>query len=293
MLTSWLQPTLEQWWQLHQQQRLHHALLIAGPAGVGKAALVQAIAQRLLCQSANAPCGQCKSCHLFSAGHHPDFLQLTVENSIGVDAVREIAGFFQQSAQQGGVKLVSVPQAHKMTEAAANALLKTLEEPGNGYFLLLQTDHPQRLLPTILSRCQQWSIATPPLAEAKRFVQDQTQEHIPAELFTLSSGAPFLVYDWWRQGQVPLILDGLALLRDMLQHPALITNKVQKLESLPLLPELIRFVLLERLAHAEDGQHFQAIERFDQWSRDCALILGQNKTIALAALIYDLAKYTR
>lgn len=293
MLTSWLQPTLEQWWQLYQQQRLHHALLLAGPAGVGKAALVQAIAQRLLCQHANAPCGQCKSCHLFVAGHHPDFLQLTVENSIGVDAVREIAVFFQQSAQQGGVKLVSVPQAHKMTEAASNALLKTLEEPGNGCFLLLQTDHPQRLLPTILSRCQQWSIATPPLAEAKRFVQEQTQEQIPAELFTLSSGAPFLVYDWWRQGQVPLILDGLALLRDMLQHPAQITNKVPKLESLPLLPELIRFVLLERLAHAEDGQHFQAIERFDQWCRDCALILGQNKTIALAALMFDLAKYTR
>ncbi|HAT42915.1 MAG TPA: DNA polymerase III subunit delta' [Rheinheimera sp.] len=293
MLTSWLQPTLEQWWHLHQQQRLHHALLVAGPAGIGKAALIQALAHRLLCQSANAPCGQCKSCHLFLAGHHPDFLQLTVENSIGVDAVREIAVFFQQSAQQGGVKLVSVPQAHKMTEAASNALLKTLEEPGNGCFLLLQTDHPQRLLPTILSRCQQWSIAAPSLPEAKQFLRLQTNENLPAELLTLSAGAPYLVYDWWRQGQVPLILDGLALLRDMLQHPAQITNKVTKLESLPLLPELIRFVLFERLAHAQQGLQFEAIERFDQWCRDCALILGQNKSIALAALMYDLAKFTR
>jgi DNA polymerase-3 subunit delta' len=278
---------------LHQQQRLHHALLVAGPAGVGKAALIQALAQRLLCQSANAPCGYCKSCHLFVAGHHPDFLQLTVESSIGVDAVREISVFFQQSAQQGGVKLVSVPQAHKMTEAASNALLKTLEEPGNGCFLLLQTDHPQRLLPTILSRCQQWSIAAPSLADAKQFLQQQTHENLPTELLTLSAGAPYLVYDWWRQGQVPLIMDGLALIRELLQHPAQMTNKVQKLDALPLLPEIIRFVLLERLAHAGETLRFQAIERFDQWCRDYALILGQNKTIALAALMYDLAKFTR
>lgn len=293
MLTSWLQPTLEQWWQLYLQQRLHHALLLAGPAGIGKAVLIQALAQRMLCQASNAPCGQCKSCHLFQAGHHPDFLQLNVDNSIGVDAVREVAVFFQQSAQQGGVKLVSVPYAHKMTEAASNALLKTLEEPGNGCFLLLQTDHPQRLLPTIISRCQQWPLATPSNEDALAFLALQTNEQLPSELLVLSSGAPYVVYDWWRQGQIPLILDGLALLRNMLGQPAQITSKVQKLESLPMLPELIRFVLLERLAHAEDVQRFQAIERFDQWCRDCALILGQNKTIALTALMYDLAKYTR
>lgn len=293
MQLTWLQAPLEQLWQLRVHDKLHHALLFTGVAGVGKGWLVQQLVQRLLCQRPEqAPCGQCKSCLLLASGHHPDFLALQVDSSIGVDTIRQVSSFFQQSSQQGGAKIVAIPAAHKMTEAAANALLKTLEEPGQQCYLLLQTDHPQRLLPTILSRCQAWPIATPSRAQSQQFLLEHTAQSLPAFLLELCSGAPLRVLELWREGQVPLLMDGRDLLLQLLISPTGAATKVAKLEQLPLLAELIRLVVLERFSVANDHQ-FAVLERYNQWNRDCALILGQNKTIALAALVADLAKYTR
>lgn len=294
MLIPWFDQPLQQLWQLGQVGRLHHALLFTGTRGIGKEWLAQQLSERLLCQQpAQAPCGQCKSCLLMRAGHHPDFLKLSSDSSIGVDAVREVSVFFQQSSQQGGAKVVSLPQAHKMTEAASNALLKTLEEPGQQCFLMLQTDHPDRLLPTILSRCQVWALPTPSVAQATSFLYEHTRETIPEFALPLCSGAPLQVLEYWRQGQLPLMADGLLLLQQMLQQPALIAAKLSKIENLPMLSEMIRLVLLDALSHAAPEFQCAALERYQQWVRDCAVILGQNKTVALAALLADLAKFTR
>lgn len=294
MLIPWFELPLQQLWQLGLAGRLHHALLFTGTRGIGKAWLAQQLSERLLCQqAAQAPCGQCKSCLLMRAGHHPDFLKLSSDSSIGVDAVREISVFFQQSSQQGGAKVVSLPQAHKMTEAASNALLKTLEEPGQNCFLLLQTDHPERLLPTILSRCQIWALPTPAPETATHFLQQHTSEVIPAFVLPLCSGAPLQVLELWRQGQLPLMADGMLLLQQMLQQPSLITTKLSKVENLPMLSEMIRLVVLQSMTTAAPEFQCVALERYQQWVRDCAVILGQNKTVALAALLTDLAKFLR
>lgn len=294
MLIPWFSQPLQQLWQLGQAGRLHHALLFTGTRGIGKGWLAQQLAERLLCHHPSiAPCGLCKSCLLMNAGHHPDFLKLTSDSSIGVDAVRDISLFFQQFSQQGGAKVVSIADAHKMTEAASNALLKTLEEPGQNCFLLLQTDHPDRLLPTILSRCQVWALPTPTTEQSLMFLQQQTQERLPEFALPLCSGAPLQVLDLWRQGQLPLMADGLVLLQQMLKQPALIATKLAKIEQLPMLNELIRLVLLQALATAAPEYQCAALERYQQWGRDCATILGQNKTVALAALLADLAKYMR
>lgn len=148
--------------QLEQQigeGRLPHALMISGPQGVGKAHLAQVLAQRLLCQAprAGSACGKCHSCGLLRAGTHPDLHQLTPEEpgkAIKIDAVRDLTQRLVGHAQQSGYKLVVLEPAEAMNSNAANALLKTLEEPADATLLILVSHKPASVLPTIRSRCQ-------------------------------------------------------------------------------------------------------------------------------------------
>ena len=143
------------------QARLPHALLISGGKGVGKKYLADWLAQLLLCQSpirqnevkAQA-CGQCKHCLLMNSGTFPDIKSLETNDSIGVDDIRAITRFLETTAQIGQSKVVVIQQIERMTVSAANALLKTLEEPNVGNVLILSTDNIDLLLPTIVSRCQ-------------------------------------------------------------------------------------------------------------------------------------------
>ncbi|PVZ87967.1 DNA polymerase III subunit delta' [Serratia sp. S1B] len=146
--------------------RGHHALLLHAAPGNGDAALLYALSRWLICQQRNGDksCGECHSCRLMLAGHHPDYHVLTPEkgkSSLGIEPIRQVIETLYSHAQQGGAKVVWLPQAELLTEAAANALLKTLEEPpGKTYFLLGCRD-PSRLLATLRSRCFYWHLASP------------------------------------------------------------------------------------------------------------------------------------
>ncbi|WP_415906809.1 DNA polymerase III subunit delta' [Neptuniibacter sp. QD72_48] len=145
--------------QLHDQNRLPHALLIHGMPGIGKAAFATAFAQSLLCQSPvqGRACGHCKSCDLNAAGSHPDLFILSPEEEgkqLKVDQVRGLGEFIYSTAQQGGYRAVVVDPADAMNIASANALLKMLEEPGADTIILLVTSKMGQVLPTIKSRCQ-------------------------------------------------------------------------------------------------------------------------------------------
>ncbi|WP_143871728.1 DNA polymerase III subunit delta' [Catenovulum sediminis] len=163
----WLKNIQKSLLQQFLQGRLHHAILLTAPEGFGKRVLVNQLAQAFLCLSAeNKPCGSCKSCHLFTQQSHPDFMLVEDDNSktIGVDLIRKLVNKSQQKSQMHGAHVFFLPDCHKMTEASANALLKTLEEPGQNKFIILTTPHPSRLLATIKSRTQEYTIK-PPSAE--------------------------------------------------------------------------------------------------------------------------------
>ncbi|MDF5922292.1 DNA polymerase III subunit delta' [Pseudomonas aeruginosa] len=140
--------------------------MLYGPVGIGKRALAEHWAAQLLCQrpAAAGACGECKACQLLAAGTHPDYFVLEPEEAekpIRVDQVRDLVGFVVQTAQLGGRKVVLLEPAEAMNVNAANALLKSLEEPSGDTVLLLISHQPSRLLPTIKSRCVQQACPLP------------------------------------------------------------------------------------------------------------------------------------
>lgn len=179
------------------EARLPHALLFAGPEGLGKRHLATTLAASLLCEqrtSDGLPCGECNACHLFALGNHPDYLHLRPEEekrTIGVDQIRDLASFFSLKSHYGTHKVVVLEPADVMTGAAANALLKTLEEPTPGSFLVLCSDQPASLLATIRSRCQKQLFSPVAEVNAVPWLEQQLHDRPQAQLlFALSGGLP-------------------------------------------------------------------------------------------------------
>lgn len=137
--------------------RVAHAYLFHGPEGVGKSTLARIFAMAYFCGQEQADaCGECADCQRFMQGNNPDYREITASGStIKIDQVREIQREAQFKSYGGKGKIYLLSQAEKLTPEAANCLLKVLEEPPPGTVFLLTADNPHRLLPTILSRCQQ------------------------------------------------------------------------------------------------------------------------------------------
>ncbi|WP_315807597.1 DNA polymerase III subunit delta' [Pseudomonas sp. C9-3] len=196
------------WQQLSSRPRHAHAYLLHGPAGIGKRALADNLVHFLLCQrpAGGNACGQCKACQLLAAGTHPDFFLLEPEEPekpIRVDQVRELVGFVVQTAQLGGRKVVLLEPAEAMNLNAANALLKSLEEPSGDTVLLLISHQPSRLLPTIKSRCVQQACPQPSAEQARAWLAGA----LPAEpvetldeLLVLAGGSPLTALRLQGQG---------------------------------------------------------------------------------------------
>ncbi|QIU88375.1 DNA polymerase III subunit delta' [Yokenella regensburgei] len=162
----WLRPHFEQLITSYQAGRGHHALLVQALPGMGEDALIYALTRWLMCRQPDGhkSCGQCHSCQLMQAGTHPDYYHLLPEkgkSSLGIDAVRSVTEKLYEHARLGGAKVVWIGNAAWLTDAAANALLKTLEEPPENTWFFLACEEPERLLATLRSRCRLHHLAPP------------------------------------------------------------------------------------------------------------------------------------
>jgi DNA polymerase III subunit gamma/tau len=146
-----LRPALE-------RGRIGHAYLFSGPRGVGKTTTARLIAMTVNCDDASAvkPCGVCESCKMVIAGRHPDVLEIDAASNNSVDDVRDLREKVALQPMRGSNKVYILDEAHMMSKSAFNALLKTLEEPPEHAVFVLATTEPERLPPTILSRCQHY-----------------------------------------------------------------------------------------------------------------------------------------
>ena len=164
-LSPWQQRAYAQAIVALEAGRLPHALLIGGPAALGKRELAQRLARRLMCSSAQGDqaCGQCRNCSLIAAGTHPDLIEETFEvnektkelrREILIAQIRRLTEKLVLTPQIAAAQVALIHPAEAMNRSAFNALLKTLEEPPQGRHLILISDQPQRLPATIRSRCQ-------------------------------------------------------------------------------------------------------------------------------------------
>ena len=195
-------------WQ-HIKQRLlqgnlPHALLLAGPEGLGKKHFSEQLAQIMVCSSAGqagqfSACGTCHACRLFHAGTHPDVLRLYPEakgKAITVDGVRSVGEFLSLKSQLGKFQVVIVAPAEAMNRFAANSLLKTLEEPTANTLILLISHQPAALLPTIRSRCQTLYFSVPANGPTQEWLKQQLADAANptdsqlANLLIIGAGAP-------------------------------------------------------------------------------------------------------
>lgn len=178
------------------QDRLPHALLFMGPEGVGKRCLASALVAGLQCEQAgDDACGTCASCVRLAAGSHSDCRVVTVasgKKEIGIDRIRELKRFMQLRPVGGKVKVALIDDAHLLTIAAQNALLKVLEEPPAHSFLVLISSNPDALLPTVRSRCQRvrfGPLSTDVVVEILMRAAD-LDEDAARDLATLAEGSP-------------------------------------------------------------------------------------------------------
>lgn len=251
---------LRNWTQLQQlRERLPHAILFHGTAGIGKTAFAERFAQALLCQSPSAdgePCGACASCGWFAQYAHPDFRRVRPEaledepsedgeeaeasekktakaskapsKDIKIDQIRALADFMNISTHRNGMRVVTLYPAEALNTAAANALLKTLEEPPPNTMFLLVSNNLDRLLPTILSRCRKFALDMPTAAEALAWLEAQEVKDAPAWLAE-QGGAPLAALEQSQSGDRDTMDDFLRHLANPGVDGALKTaDKLQK-----------------------------------------------------------------
>lgn len=203
--------------------RLAHALLLTGAEGMGKGHFAQMLITSLLCQNRGEglqACGECHSCHLYNSENHPDFVKLAPEEAgkqIGIEMVRSLGPFVSLKPQLSEHKCILVEAAHMMNSNAANAFLKTLEEPNAKTHLILVTDQPAKLLPTIRSRCQVIQFA-PEFNDTSTQWVEQTLSSLnivnfnAGQLLRMATGAPLQAVKYAQdgtQGQIDALASSL------------------------------------------------------------------------------------
>lgn len=263
-MSNSLYPWQETSWQQLQslRQRLPHAILFHGAAGIGKADFIEQFAQSLLCEAVKPDghaCGECASCGWFSQQNHPDYRRVRPESmedepaaegeegaegetkkakasktpskEIKIEQIRSLADFMNISTHRQGLRVVVLYPAEALNMPASNALLKTLEEPPPGTVFLLASNSLDRLLPTILSRCRKFAMPMPNHAEALAWLKAQGVSDAESWLRE-QGGAPLAARDQAETGN----RDEMDTLLQLLAHPSVegALKAADKLQKVPL-----------------------------------------------------------
>ncbi len=247
--------------------RIVHAYLFTGPPQVGRRTLAWAWGMALLCPDPDPPCGLCRSCRRMQAGHHPDALPVAPEgSSLKIDQVRDAQRFLARTPVEGPYRIVLFDRAEEMTIEAANALLKTLEEPPSYAVLMLIAPAPEALPPTVVSRCQVLPLDPLPIPQVRRALQERwgLPPDAADRLARLSGGR----IGWAVEAaQDPEVLAGYA-------------DRIERIHMLLAQGRTGRFAFAEALAGEEEEHRSAFLETAMAWWRD-VLILASGAALPL------------
>jgi DNA polymerase-3 subunit delta' len=204
---SWQSASWERWKKV--RERLPHAVLIQGGEGWGEFEFARAVGQSLLCEklgAAGRACGSCAACGWFALGNHPDFRLVVPESmapeaeegaepgkkkseQIRIEQIRDLADFLAVGTHRAGLRVILIYPGEAMNPNTQNALLKALEEPPPSTVFLLVATQPDRLLPTVRSRCQKLALSMPDPAHVLPWLKEQGVAH-PESALAAAGGAP-------------------------------------------------------------------------------------------------------
>lgn len=154
-----------------KENKVGHAYLFCGPRGTGKTTMARLLAKAVNCENPeNAPCEKCENCVAANSGTHPDIIEINAANETHVEDIRDLIERSRLAPMQGKHKVYIIDEVHQLSSAASSALLKTLEEPPENVIFILATTDPQKLLPTIISRCQRYDFT--------KVRTDQIRDHL-------------------------------------------------------------------------------------------------------------------
>lgn len=258
----WQAEAWSRWQAQLAADQLPHALLVSGPEGIGKQRLAIALARWLLCHEPrnSANCGECPACRHSRAGSHGDWLWVGPSGKgqvIRVDQIREVIAFAWRTAGFGRRKVITLVPADRMNTAAANALLKCLEEPAEDTFLILVTDRLHALPATVRSRCQRLSLTLPEASQALDWLDPLTgQRERSQALLELAGGRPLRAEALFRSDAAEALGARRTLLSDYLLGRSRLPQVAAALGERPLLEALdeIEALLLSQLRTAGRDQ---------------------------------------
>src|SRR5690349_5073603 len=160
--------------------RIAHAYLFCGTRGVGKTSMARILAKAFNCEKAKVPtpepCGVCNSCAAIAKGDDIDVIEIDAASNTGVDNVRDLISNAQFMPARSRFKVYIIDEVHMLSKQAFNALLKTMEEPPSHVKFILATTEPEKVLPTIISRCQRYDFRNIPTREIAAHLKDIVQQ---------------------------------------------------------------------------------------------------------------------
>ena len=322
---SWQEASLLHLLKLYRRKKLAPGLLLQGHPQTGVNEFAYVLARYLLCLAARIEegadravlsarlCGCCSGCHLAVAGSHPDLIWVYPQDSrqILVADVRRLLEQVTSSAQQGGTRIVIVAAADRLNRHASNALLKYLEEPGAGTYLLLLTGYESRLLATIRSRCQRVSPGLPDQTAARKYLCSRAGETAEADrelALQFADGNPLIALSYLQQAlpaTVRKLRAELLLLAEGRAEALNLARQYSELDTdllLETLQRLLHQMIRDRWTQRDDsgladslptGHAFKLLDEVSRLRLELAGPGNLNRQLALESLFLSLSRQQR
>ncbi len=263
-----------------QEGKVGHAYLFCGPRGTGKTSMARLLARAVNCEDKeHAPCGKCENCLAAIEGTHPDIIEINAANETHVEDVRDLIERARLSPMMGQHKVYIVDEVHQLSSSAASALLKTLEEPPEHVIFILATTDPQKLLPTIISRCQRFDFSKIKNEDIKNHLLDVAnkegvtlEEEAAEKLAILADGG---------------MRDSLSMLEQAIAYTSgnITNDAINEIYGLVSVSEKIKFL---KALHEKDIQYvLEHIEMFAEKGIDFKRLTSDLVSIIKDAVIYD------